>query len=811
MRYSIDKLAVISLGRQGENLAQTVEIDISSMISQWPDATISMLVKRKYDADPYLANITVKSGILYWPITAADTAVAGDGKFEIRATYGDVLAKSAIGTTRVTASLTGNETDVPEAMQEWVDMVLDAASDAQTSADNASSSAQEAKSAAESVLHDVKVNGTSVVADNEANIPLATTTTAGVINKVNPNYGIGMNDAGLYLNGADTSHINKRSNSNRAITPRNLDYAVKAAMGDKVGAAWTSDEQASARERIGQEKINRDRERRLTNLEYAAQGYLYRDETDGDAAFVKELPGDISPWISLDKVGASTLVWNQLIVNPTFEDSLQHWNTSRCSVTAENGVAFLTPNAGETRCSINRSGAIHAVPANHLLFLYVEVNPSIDLDAVSFYYSNHIKLYKSDIEADTWNTVFGIMSSTEKASVYYEIYSSVSADAPYSGTETIQYRNPKAFDLTAMFGAGNEPSAEEFRAMFPADTYPYSDLTLTDVNCSAVVSCGRNLLDTASYPFQSGYINSKEGTLHSGSDGVGTWMYVDTYVPCGAFRGMVLYATAGADKTGSTGGIAFYDEDKNYITGCSAGLYASGIAVPHNASFFRISVKSDCCDISTFGVYLGSLKDYIPYRQPVSYDLSAIITKYFPDGMRSTGVVHDEIDLERKVAIQRVGYLCYDGVNTPVTGCDNTYQQLSRVYNYAYGKAGAAPMSGGSCIGTVGTNQSSIDKASKVGGFFMASVVSPFIPSVAVEGMTSAEYLAAFNAVLQENPICVNYELATPIETPITEELPEDIEVETLGSLTFENIKGDDWRVKVPNQETWLVKLGGEG
>lgn len=33
---------------------------------------------------------------------------------------------------------------------------------------------------------------------------------------------------------------------------------------------------------------------------------------------------------------------------------------------------------------------------------------------------------------------------------------------------------PQIFDLTAMFGAGNEPTIAEFDAMFPAEYYPYN-------------------------------------------------------------------------------------------------------------------------------------------------------------------------------------------------------------------------------------------------------------------------------------------------------------------------------------------------
>ena len=56
--YNAEKLTSIDLGRQGENLARTVEIDVSVMLAQWPDASITLLVKRKHDAEPYIADTT---------------------------------------------------------------------------------------------------------------------------------------------------------------------------------------------------------------------------------------------------------------------------------------------------------------------------------------------------------------------------------------------------------------------------------------------------------------------------------------------------------------------------------------------------------------------------------------------------------------------------------------------------------------------------------------------------------------------------------------------------------------------------------
>lgn len=121
----VEKMGSIDIGRQGENLARTIQIDVSSLLAKWPDAIITMLVKRKTDVDPYFANTTVMDGILSWPITNVETAVVGDGKIEIQAISGNVIEKSVIGSFRVTSSLSGSvSTEIPDIRPSWVDELL---------------------------------------------------------------------------------------------------------------------------------------------------------------------------------------------------------------------------------------------------------------------------------------------------------------------------------------------------------------------------------------------------------------------------------------------------------------------------------------------------------------------------------------------------------------------------------------------------------------------------------------------------------------------------------------------------------------
>lgn len=99
---------------------------------------------------------------------------------------------------------------------------------------------------------DVRVNGESIVQDGVANIPTADVDLYGVLKIGNANQsGLSIYNNRLVVESCATSQITNRSTSVRPIVPNNLDIAVKAAMCDGKGAAWTADEQAAARKRMG--------------------------------------------------------------------------------------------------------------------------------------------------------------------------------------------------------------------------------------------------------------------------------------------------------------------------------------------------------------------------------------------------------------------------------------------------------------------------------------------------------------------------------------------------------------------------------
>lgn len=101
---------------------------------------------------------------------------------------------------------------------------------------------------------DVRIDGKSIVQDGVAEIPISSHDTLGLVYTDNSagGYTTGlMNRQGrLQVNTASIDDVNKR-HLRKEIDCSNFDYAVKAAMCDGKGAAWTTDEQKAAKERIG--------------------------------------------------------------------------------------------------------------------------------------------------------------------------------------------------------------------------------------------------------------------------------------------------------------------------------------------------------------------------------------------------------------------------------------------------------------------------------------------------------------------------------------------------------------------------------
>ena len=215
---------------------------------------------------------------------------------------------------------------------------------------------------------------------------------------------------------------------------------------------------------IGRVKMSdKEVKRRVDALYSIGQGVTHRFETDTDTAYTKTVPTG-AKLMSVKSVGGRSIVFNQLVkpVPTVVTQAGVKFTFSNDGIITLNGTATTTGNAVSLQSVKNQKGHKYLMVANPLSGVYGK-------DQLQF----SSQSYGQDSTGH--GTIITNESSNEKW--YYTLY-------VYEG---VTYDNvklqPQIFDLTQMFGAGNEPSTvEEFEAMFPNDYYPY--------NAGEIISAG---------------------------------------------------------------------------------------------------------------------------------------------------------------------------------------------------------------------------------------------------------------------------------------------------------------------------------
>ena len=161
--YEIDKLSYLRIGVQGENVATTIEVDMTAWADEYPGASFHVLFKARNEDLPSPMTSEYAEPVLSWIVTSDATQTAGVGYTEIRAINPEtgLVRKTKIIPTSVERSITpGESSSVPPAYSSWVNTVLGYKTDAEAAKDDAEAAqaaaeaAQEAaEAAAESVVN----------------------------------------------------------------------------------------------------------------------------------------------------------------------------------------------------------------------------------------------------------------------------------------------------------------------------------------------------------------------------------------------------------------------------------------------------------------------------------------------------------------------------------------------------------------------------------------------------------------------------------------------------------------------------------
>lgn len=199
---------------------------------------------------------------------------------------------------------------------------------------------------------------------------------------------------------------------------------------------------------------NRKQENKISALIKLNKGQTYDILPEEGETASRTAPSG-AKYVSVDKVGGKSIVWNQLLLPDKF-------STVGCKATENGGVVTLTETAWNNRY---QAGKI-AVTKNHKYYQSVKIK-SDGTNPAGF--QNY--LFLPTMEKIT-------IAELTRLSVVTTATGSGEALVQLSGTEGADYQIIKnsfmLFDLTLMFGAGNEPTAEQFEAMFPAESCPYN-------------------------------------------------------------------------------------------------------------------------------------------------------------------------------------------------------------------------------------------------------------------------------------------------------------------------------------------------
>lgn len=530
---------------------------------------------------------------------------------------------------------------------------------------------------------------------------------------------------------------------------------------------------------------DKELKRRVDALYFIGQGITHRFETDTDTAYAKTVPTG-AKLMSVKNIGGRSIVWNQLI--------------SQIVEKTSNGIATTKIDSKSLHIS-GTSSAVCFIPispvqtgiSNHKYLFHSHASDTTALSSGTGFYN--------DNGGNRWHEygkgIIFTMDGNGTIAIAFRVNSNITVD--FSIT-------PQIYDLTAMFGSGNEPaSVEEFEKMFPADYYPYNAGEIVSAGVESVVEQGRNLWDEV---WGVGSINASSGNDEGSKEAI----YSKNYTPI-IPNSTYIFVYAGSAKIENVK-TRFYDHNKKYIgynDNNGQIVYPNkAFITPLNAFYVRFTLPPDYGNVykNDIALIADSSGTYVPYHRNEHPIPEAI--KALPGYGWSAGTARNYVDYENKKYVQCVGSVDLGalnwGINTTSTVGNHFYAPAKHL-NFKYLGAFGTTIYNALCSKYRTVARSSnvfVDKTLAIDGVTVVSQIQ-----VKDTAYTDA---AAFKQAMQG--VMLYYELETPIVTDISDLLTDDflrnLTVEAGGSITFKN-GNDSYLIPVPNEEEYIVKLSEVG
>ena len=326
------------------------------------------------------------------------------------------------------------------------------------------------------------------------------------------------------------------------------------------------------------------------------------------------------------------------------------------------------------------------------------------------------------------------------------------------------------------------------------------DGEIVSVGTENVVVQGANLWDEV---WEIGTISSSSGN----SEGSTVTIYSENYTPI-IPNSTYIFVYVGSAKFENVK-TRFYDHDKKYIgynDNNGQTVYPNkSFITPSNAFYVRFTLPPDYGNVykNDIALIAGSSGIYTPYHSNV-YQIPEAI-RNLPGYGWSAGTARNYVDYENKRYVQCVqsvdlGTLSWRvGDSVSFKTFQLTGQKLTKNYDIAPNIL---------CSKYPTKTQNELWGKINVTGITTATNVDGYV----YLNDTAYTDAAAFQQAMQG--VMLYYELESPIVTDISTLIDDDflrnIEVEAGGSVTFKG-GNDDYRIPVPSEEEYIVKLSEVG
>ena len=541
----------------------------------------------------------------------------------------------------------------------------------------------------------------------------------------------------------------------------------------------------------------RKNDRRITNLEYASDKYLYREEVSESEDYTKDIPSDVMPYGVLSKVGGKSIVWNQYFD----KTSITTMSGLTCTPTGNGG--YHLQGVATNNNSYHKTDKTFKSIAGHKYYIGFKTDyVASDNDYVA------LCVQKSTYYWVRQNTIIQINSDDVYAIYLYCMNASgktVDCDCLVCGV----------FDLTQMFGSAiaDTLTVEDCEKIFVNEYYTYSEPVIKSAEVDKVIVRGRNLYNhnrtraselTIAYdtyfvgynPVVNGItehlasvsIDGSRVTVTSMAGGYGYGFYV----PAKAGKKYTVSYKTSKLSTGTKCSYVFCNANNEKVSAILTNANdAFTVTAPNDAVALVLCLRYPPADGAvTYSDIMvcesETATEYTPYREPYEIPVPSI-------ELLSSENVHDETDWENGKVIRRVGKVDFNTVNIDTSSAQKCYtvwvnSKSTNIIQNRFRIVNPRP---------------SIDNRLEGEIYYQLSNDRLYLY------MQYDSNVGGINTFRQWaiNNLEIYYELPEPIIEDIA--LPSNIlELEGGGSLTFHQTD-DSLHLPVPNTENWLIKTGG--